>query len=132
MNVQEIKSDMEMKNLYFSSIVFKRGKDITTGEIQIDISPRYEKEADINRVILQTKISKKNEIDLTVETIGEFVFSSNMPDADIQNTLLKANAIAMMLPYVRAIVTQITAQPNMMPIVLPMINTLKIIDDEQR
>lgn len=85
MNVKEIKADMEMKGLYFNHIEFKRTRDITNGEVQIDITPRYEKEENINRIVINTKITKQKEMSLVVEVIGEFVFNSNIDDMELQN-----------------------------------------------
>lgn len=132
MNVKEIKADMEMKGLYFNHIKFKRTRDITNGEVQIDITPRYEKEENINRIVINTKITKQKEMSLVVEVIGEFVFNSNIDDMELQNKMMRSNAVAMMLPFIRAMVTQITAQPNLMPIIIPTINASRIIEKEQQ
>ena len=132
MNVKEIKADMEMKGLYFNHIEFKRTRDITNGEVQIDITPRYEKEENINRIVKNTKITKQKEMSLVVEVIGEFVFNSNIDDMELQNKMMRSNAVAMMLPFIRAMVTQITAQPNLMPIIIPTINASRIIEKEQQ
>ncbi|HIU21564.1 MAG TPA: protein-export chaperone SecB [Candidatus Limadaptatus stercorigallinarum] len=132
MNVKEIKADMEMKGLYFNHIEFKRTRDITNGEVQIDITPRYEKEENINRIVINTKITKQKEMSLVVEVIGEFVFNSNIDDMELQNKMMRSNAVAMMLPFIRAMVTQITAQPNLMPIIIPTINASRIIEKEQQ
>lgn len=46
--------------------------------------------------------------------------------------MMRSNAVAMMLPFIRAMVTQITAQPNLMPIIIPTINASRIIEKEQQ
>lgn len=41
------------------------------------------------------------------------------------------NAIAIMFPYIRSIVTNITVQANVQPLILPPININKLIDEKQ-
>lgn len=127
MDIQEIRSDMNMTALYFESIEFKRKKQISNGEVRIDITPSYDLDGEVKRVTLLVKAIKGEEFALEVKAVGEFNFTSNLQDVETQNVMLQTNAVAMMFPFVRSMVTQITAQPNMVPIIIPTINTIKMV-----
>lgn len=48
----------------------------------------------------------------------------------MRERMVKDNGAAIIFPFIRSQVAQITAQPGMMPIVLPAINVTKIIDED--
>lgn len=127
MDIQEIRSDMSMTAFYFESIEFKRKKQISNGEVRIDITPSYDLDGEVKRVTLLVKAIKGEEFALEVKAVSEFNFTSNLQDVETQNVMLQTNAVAMMFPFVRSMVIQITAQPNMVPIIIPTINTIKMV-----
>ena len=63
----------------------------------------------------------RDSFDLNVTLVGQFVLDAGMVDK------LKANAVAVMFPYLRSQVTLLTTQPNILPIVLPTININKLL-----
>lgn len=48
------------------------------------------------------------------------------------NDLLEKNTIAIMFPYIRSYISSITTQPGMTPIVLPAINIVALINDQNK
>lgn len=48
------------------------------------------------------------------------------------NGLLEKNTIAIMFPYIRSYISSITTQPGMTPIVLPAINIVALINDQNK
>ena len=54
---------------------------------------------------------------------AKFLFEADSYERE--KTIIEKNTIAIMFPFVRSQVSLLTTQPNMVPIVLPPINTAK-------
>ncbi len=63
---------------------------------------------------------------MNIEIIGEFSLEG---EGDITN--YKANAIAIMYPYLRAIVSTYTSGANVMPVILPAINVNAMLEQKK-
>ena len=63
--------------------------------------------------------------DYKVNLTGYFMVDGCEPET------LKANAIAILYPYVRAIISTYTANANITPLILPTINVNKLIKDQE-
>lgn len=124
MDINSIKSNLEMNNFYFSNYSFTIEKCISNGKYNINVE-KYIKKIDIHEyhVILQTSI-KKSDISLNVIAEADFIFNS--PTILDEEKIIKQNAVAIMFPFVRSQITLMTSQPGMTPIVLPTINTAKL------
>lgn len=61
---------------------------------------------------------------LEVIVVGQFEI-----DGDVKNNVreFQANAVAILFPYVRALVTNCTANANVVPLILPTINTNNLV-----
>ena len=66
---------------------------------------------------------------LNVEIVG-FFECENCEENDIDIEEFKPNAVAILYPYARALVTSITANANTNPMILPTINTNKLLNKE--
>lgn len=64
---------------------------------------------------------------LDVVVTGRFKFGA-MED-DLKKSLMNNNAAAILLPYLRSIVTTITATANIPPLVLPLINVHQLVQE---
>ena len=70
-------------------------------------------------------IEKKGEFKTDISISGYCEIDDNHPQLD---TILRVNAPAILFPYVRAQLSLLTAQPEMSPIVLPVVNFQKIYE----
>lgn len=129
MDIKEIKSEMELKNLYFQSIEFSRDAEIKDGDINISIKRKLEKKENLFQISMPL-IIKKSDFSLSMVAVGIFDFTSNIEDEAVRENMIKNNGSAIIFPFIRSMVSQITAQPNMTPIVLPAINVTKMLDEE--
>lgn len=128
MDINQIKSDMQLENLYFKKISFQRDANIADGNVAMNIKRHYINNGDNFEMILLTEI-KKEDFSLTIEAVGNFLFNSNIEDEDVRNNMIKNNGAAIMFPFIRSQIAQVTAQPGMMPIVMPAVNVTKMIDE---
>ncbi len=117
-----IKSDLQLQTLYVDSYNFNF-LGSPKGEIEVNVKFNVEDTFadDILTISLSSYIMARDSFDLNVTLVGQFVLDAGMVDK------LKANAVAVMFPYLRSQVTLLTTQPNISPIVLPTININKLL-----
>lgn len=124
MDINQIKSNLQMKYIFFSNYSFSRDVIISAGDCNIDLQKRIKKIKDHEyQIILKTEI-KKQDLHLELETLAEFIYDAD--DYSKEETIINANTVAIMFPFIRSQVTLMTSQPGMAPIVLPPINALKL------
>ncbi len=119
----------EVNEIYFKkNMNFQPNKEGTT--IDLKIKPTIEiKDKNMN-ITLQTIIFENAEqnnkpFEMKVNLTGYFMVDGCNPE------MLKANAIAILYPYVRAIVSTYTANANITPLILPTINVNKLVKDQE-
>lgn len=117
-----IKSDLQLQTLYVDSYNFKF-LGSPKGEVEVNVNFNVEDTFadDILTISLSSYIMARDRFELNVTLVGQFVLDAGMVDK------LKANAVAVMFPYLRSQVTLLTTQPNIFPIVLPTININKLL-----
>lgn len=118
----------EVNEIYFKNNgKFKLNKEGTP--IDLKIKPTVDIEDKNMNITLQIVIFEGAEqnnkpFEMKVKITGYFMAEGCNPET------LKANAIAILYPYVRAIVSTYTANANITPLILPTINVNKLIEDQ--
>lgn len=127
MNINLMKSNLKMENLYFSKCMITRGSNITSGDYDAELKKNIEKIAEHTYdITLELEISKE---DLHLIVIARARFTYEADDYDREDSLIKKNTVAIMFPFIRSQVSLLTTQPGMSPIVLPAINTAKFAEN---
>ena len=127
MDIEKIRSDLQMEDLYFVDCSIHREASIEDGALSFNLQKQIE-EFDNNRfsVTLTLDVSKEAN-DLTVKVILKGIFSLNGFENDPQmaKTMIQTNTVAIMFPFIRSQVSLLTTQPGLNPIIIPPINTSK-------
>ncbi len=119
----------EVNEIYFKkNMNFKSNNDGTA--IDLKIKPSIEINDEHMNVTLQIEIfedAKQNNkpFEMKMNLTGYFIAEGCNPET------LKANAVAILYPYVRAIISTYTANANITPLILPIINVNKLIKDQE-
>lgn len=129
MNLENVKADMELVNLYFEKIKFSRKETIVNGEYKVEVKRTFEQKDDLYIITMPFEI-KKSDFSLSLVAVGKFRFNSNIEEMELRENMIKNNGAAIIFPFIRSQVAQVTAQPGMTPIVIPAINVTKIIDED--
>lgn len=123
MDINKIKSNLQMKNFYFSNCSFIRGAIVEDGEFNMNLQKEISSIGNHEyRVVLITSVEKE---DMKLELIAQADFLYESDDYSREEAIINANTVAIMFPFIRSQVTLLTSQPGMTPIVLPAINTQK-------
>ncbi len=123
MDINKIKSNLQMKNFYFSNCSFIRRAIVEDGEFNMNLQKEISSIGNHEyRVVLITSVEKE---DMKLELIAQADFLYESDDYSREEAIINANTVAIMFPFIRSQVTLLTSQPGMTPIVLPAINTQK-------
>lgn len=134
-NEKKVRSDLQMKDIYFSKIECLQNKDLSKlGEVnlktnyKVDIKDINEDEKEI---LFEVQIFSEDER-LTINLVanGLFKLDSVNLSKEEKDIVFRHNAVAIMFPFIRSQVALITAQPGLNSVMLQPINTSKIWDKE--
>ena len=117
-----MKSNLKMQNLYFSSCSVERACKVENGECKADLQRNIRKTDEHEYDELELSVQKP---DLSVSVIAKAHFLYEAETYEMEESIVNANTVAIMFPFIRSQVTLLTTQPGMTPIVLPPINTTK-------
>lgn len=130
-DAREIRSDLIMKDIYFSQIEFNQKKDLNkTGQISLQITYSFNIvniAEDEKEIVVGVQIKDaEGRISVIMTANGIFEASKELPAEIDKEMLFRNNAVAIMFPFIRSQVALITAQPGLTPIMLQPINISKI------
>lgn len=117
-----------------TNICFKKNRNYSGESVHIDTDLTAAVTTDQERESMDVELTLKLFSDaeekgypfsLDVSVLGKFKLE-NKQYADIK--LFQSNAIAILFPYVRALVTTYTANANVAPLILPTINTNQFVE----
>ena len=124
MDIKDMRSNLQMKDFYFSRFSFVRDKVIKDGELNVDLQKNIISKGDHEyNIILTTTIEQD---DMNIELVAEAQFLYESDDYSREESIINTNTVAIMFPFIRSQVTLLTSQPGMIPIILPAINTQKL------
>lgn len=135
MKEKNINSFLRFENYIVDSIVFKNNPNFEGDEIEV----KFNIDSDINVIdkgkgmlvslevdIFENATKNNYPFEMSVSLIGYFTMQGEEDDI----IRYKRNAVAILYPYIRAIVTNYTANANVNPLVLPTINVNKLIEEK--
>ena len=113
-------------------IDFKKNENYNGESVELDtdlsVNIRTNKDNSKMAVEMTIKIFDDEKMEypfrLEVIVVGQFEI-----DGDVKNNVreFQANAVAILFPYVRALVTNCSANANVVPLILPTINTNNLV-----
>ena len=80
--------------------------------IDLNIEPKIfypESKSNVFKIFMDVSIVCENFFNLSLVSIGSFEFDKNFDDKEIKKTFVNTNAPAIMFPYVRAFITNLTS-----------------------
>lgn len=137
MKKESYESSMKFINYFVENIEFKNNLNFEEGEVSIDfdVSPEFLKGDDERDLIVVLDVSVFKDavqhnypFEMNVRMVGFF----RVEDENNEVDKFKPNAVAIMYPYIRAIVTNYTANANVNPLILPVININALIKDKMK
>lgn len=123
MNNKNTESVLKLNNLVFDKINFERHGFKSDNEFRFEISSEIFEKDGHYRVTLKLEGEKNDEYAVSISLSGFFTFDSQyqLSEEDVE-TLITKNGIAILMPYLRNQLSNLTAQPNTDAVVLPIFN----------
>ncbi len=124
----DYESPLVLEKIEITESIFRK-KDVPLEGLELSVHVDYDIEniaEDGYEVILSTSVGDENE-NIYVNVKGKAIFHTQQKNMDI----LEKNSIAIMFPYIRSYISIITTQPGMVPIVLPAMNIIAMINDKK-
>lgn len=117
------KSVLQLDKLVFDEINFKRLGFSSDKKLELKIKSNIsqKKKDDIYKVTLSIEGNKPEEYIFEISLTGYFIIVGEVQD-ELKKVLIRNNAIAILMPYLRSEVSLLTAQPGVDPVVLPPFN----------
>ena len=122
-------SPLVLKNIMITEGTFKRSEDsLEDVELQVNVSHNVNQISDREyKIILELSVADPQG-KLSVFVKGMAIFETEQKT----RTLIERNTLAIMFPYFRSYVSTLTTQPGMMPIVLPAMNIIAMLTEEDK
>lgn len=130
--MDKFKSKLIFNKYIVKDILFEYNENFKEKSIEIEF--KIDKNINYNKdqMIVDLKVEIFDRDDkypfyMVITIRGFFTIENN--DERIN---FEPNAIAILYPYIRSIVSTYTAQANIMPLILPVINVNKLLEDKEK
>lgn len=125
-------SFFRLRSQFTEEIIFKKNSDFKDRKIKLKVSHKLEiKNIDetSSSVKLIFNIFTEEELGISpffisITQLGEFEYPSDLDKTDLKN-LLNVNAPAVLLSYIRGLISQITAFSGYPALIIPLMNFTK-------
>lgn len=125
---------LELKNFNVNQLHFNNNSAFSE-ETSIKIEPHFnieffqaEQNGDFYKIVLGCKIFDTIEgpFKVSAEVEGEF----EVENSEKSESIIQYNAVAILMPYVRSLITQLTALAEKPPVFFPIVNIYSLMDGE--
>lgn len=133
--MEKYNSVLKFNNYIVNEIKYKTNKEFKGSDegttININIVPKIDIKDNNMSITLITNIfsnalENNYPFEMQIDITGDFSTEGDSPDKFVRN------AIAILYPYVRAIVSTYTSSANISPLILPAINVNKLIENQEK
>lgn len=132
-----MKANLKFRDYIVNSIEFKNNFSFVDSPVEIDFDINSEVNfISENEFFLGLEVelfreAEKNNypFNFKVEMIGSFEIECD--DTDQKKILSEQNSVAILFPYVRALVSTYTSVSNVSPVILPPINVIKYLQNKK-
>ena len=125
-------SFFRLKSQFTEEIIFKKNSDFKDRKIKLKVSHKLEikniDETSSNVKLIFSIFTEEELVEspffISITQLGEFQYPSNLDKTDLEN-LLNINAPAVLLSYIRGLISQITAFSGYPALIVPLMNFAK-------
>lgn len=135
---------LQFINYTVNKIVFENNNTYNKDEANLKLKFNHnikedDKEPGIYYITLEVKLYDKDEINLKdcpfqleISLTGLFkLVNFDGIEVEIKDKLINENTIAILFPYLRSLITSVTASANINPLILPPVNVIAMLENEK-
>lgn len=132
-----IQSTLKFINYVVDKSIYKTNKNFREERVKLDIkidkSIKYSKDSNELLVTLKCYVFEDAEIknypfSLFVQVTGNFE-ANDVPEGEF-STVTNINAVSILFPYIRSLISTLTANFNVQPLILPPINVIRLFEND--
>lgn len=135
-NEEYVKSSLIFKDYIVNFVEFKTNEQFKDGSLDVDFKIDRDieyssKDENIIYVSLNIKVFEnpvENNYPFSINLSVTGIFEIQAENEEKKEYFAKYNAVAILFPYARSLISNYTANANVPPLILPPINVLKLID----
>jgi len=127
--------DCRLLSLHFELKTDKEYRPAKDVEISANLSLRHDCLKDKKHLRLYMKVDicgEKLPFSIDAEVGGVFLFSKEIKDASLLDKIARINCAAIVFPYLRETLADITRRANLPPLNLPPVNFIEIYDAQPK
>lgn len=129
------KSVLSMRDIFFEKIVFKNpnkaNMDNLETQLQTEITEIRKFFYSVKVILKITHVEDSEfKIALTLNSLFEMEDQNDISEETVK-VLIKKRTLSILFPYLRSQLTILTSQPNLNPIILPVVNIHNLIEEEE-
>ncbi len=137
-SAQSFLADLTFERYFFNKVEFTHNEYFKGDPVTIDFvfSHHISLNEDQNNAFVSLSCTvfpeakiKGYPFTLNVEMVGAFSYDPTIPQ-ELRDSLVSENALAIMFPYMRSMISSVTASAGIPPLVLPAINISKYIANQ--
>lgn len=135
---QKYNGSLRFINYQVNDVQFHLNEDFKEQSVSLDFdierSVKYLENEDNTMLItlivsiFNDAINKNYPFSMSVNLTG--IFELDGIDIDKREIYAEVNAVAILFPYIRALVSNFTANANVAPLILPTVNVMKMLTDK--
>jgi Preprotein translocase subunit SecB len=133
---KQVKAAIKFIGYKVSKVIFEINEnfgiqdDAVEMNYEFDINVAFDKEEQMAVVGLKCIINREYEKSnkpffINLELQGLFYYDSNLEDSQLQG-LLNTNAVAIVFPYLRSLISTITVNCGIPPVIIPTMNLVEV------
>ncbi|HLS34791.1 MAG TPA: protein-export chaperone SecB [Bacillota bacterium] len=135
-----LESELKFINYTVNDLVYKINYNFDEQDVEVDFSIKRKidfLDDEKNKMLVHLTVSVFEDAEennypfsLTIDITGVFELK-NVDDEVERKKYAEVNAVAILFPYIRSLISTITANVNIPPLILPPINIVKLIENEE-
>ncbi|MDC7124994.1 MAG: protein-export chaperone SecB [Spirochaetales bacterium] len=117
---------INFNNIILKDLNFSRNTDcILKPQLKVDLDAKNNISEDKNNLNVELTIEiseeENNSFHISCTMVGEFSVSEGTENMDLES-FSKVNAVSLMIPYLREVISSVTTRSGLKPVILPPIN----------
>lgn len=137
--MNRINAQINLENYIVDYINYKINEDYRGENDSLDIKISFDHSIEIDEILNKARIKigcyifkdfKQAPFNLDLSITGYFKYDSECSIEEVEKLIL-INGIAILFPYLRAMITTITSNSGYLPIIIPTININKLLNSNQ-
>jgi len=133
----ESKSRLKFVDYQIENLNFRLNNEFNGKKVEVDFAVNSDisfNEDNTASVLLNLTVfhdAKSNNYPFELDLVTTGFFKIENFDMETDKKLIEVNAVAILFPYLRSLVSTITANANVRPLILPPINVVNLLRNEE-